>query len=182
MWVRASERGLGIGRRLLGELEAVRRCRRRPFGPARDEQGAHRGSEPLPLGGLPRRRAVQRRASRTPLAREAAFRRKRKNLLIASGYPRSVLVLIGVGFLAGVITAISPCVLPVLPILLAGGATGRKPLRIIAGPRLELRRLHAVCDLAPRSARTPAGSPPEHRDRAALRRRRHAARSRGSRS
>jgi cytochrome c biogenesis protein CcdA/thiol-disulfide isomerase/thioredoxin len=44
-----------------------------------------------------------------------------------------VLVLIGVGFLAGVITAISPCVLPVLPILLAGGATGRKPLRIIAG-------------------------------------------------
>ncbi len=44
-----------------------------------------------------------------------------------------MLVLIGVGFLAGVITAISPCVLPVLPILLAGGATGRKPLRIIAG-------------------------------------------------
>ncbi len=44
-----------------------------------------------------------------------------------------MLVLIGIGFLAGVITAISPCVLPVLPILLAGGATGRKPLRIIAG-------------------------------------------------
>jgi cytochrome c biogenesis protein CcdA/thiol-disulfide isomerase/thioredoxin len=44
-----------------------------------------------------------------------------------------VLVLIGVGFLAGIITAISPCVLPVLPILLAGGASGRKPLRIIAG-------------------------------------------------
>src|ERR1700722_558254 len=42
-------------------------------------------------------------------------------------------VLLGIGFLAGVITAISPCVLPVLPILLAGGASGRKPFRIIAG-------------------------------------------------
>jgi cytochrome c biogenesis protein CcdA/thiol-disulfide isomerase/thioredoxin len=41
--------------------------------------------------------------------------------------------LVGIGLLAGVITAISPCVLPVLPILLAGGAAGRRPLRIIAG-------------------------------------------------
>src|ERR1700722_14616592 len=49
------------------------------------------------------------------------------------GYLRRVLVLLGIGFLAGVVTAISPCVLPVLPILLAGGASGRKPLRIIAG-------------------------------------------------
>ncbi|HEY2777041.1 MAG TPA: cytochrome c biogenesis protein DipZ [Gaiellaceae bacterium] len=38
-----------------------------------------------------------------------------------------------VGFVAGVITAISPCVLPVLPILLASGASGRKPVRVIAG-------------------------------------------------
>src|ERR1041384_4071465 len=44
-----------------------------------------------------------------------------------------MLVLLGIGFLAGVVTAISPCVLPVLPIVLAGGATGRKPVRIIAG-------------------------------------------------
>jgi cytochrome c biogenesis protein CcdA/thiol-disulfide isomerase/thioredoxin len=44
-----------------------------------------------------------------------------------------VIVLLGIGLLAGFITALSPCVLPVLPILLAGGATGRKPLRIIAG-------------------------------------------------
>jgi cytochrome c biogenesis protein CcdA/thiol-disulfide isomerase/thioredoxin len=44
-----------------------------------------------------------------------------------------MLVLIGIGFVAGIVTAISPCVLPVLPILLAGGASGRKPLRIIAG-------------------------------------------------
>jgi cytochrome c biogenesis protein CcdA/thiol-disulfide isomerase/thioredoxin len=44
-----------------------------------------------------------------------------------------VLVLIGIGFLAGVVTAVSPCVLPVLPVLLAGGASGRKPFRIVAG-------------------------------------------------
>jgi cytochrome c biogenesis protein CcdA/thiol-disulfide isomerase/thioredoxin len=41
--------------------------------------------------------------------------------------------LIGIGLLAGIGTAVSPCVLPVLPILLAGGAAGRKPLRIVAG-------------------------------------------------
>jgi cytochrome c biogenesis protein CcdA/thiol-disulfide isomerase/thioredoxin len=46
-----------------------------------------------------------------------------------------MLVLIAVGFAAGLITALSPCVLPVLPILLAGGATGgrRKPYAIVAG-------------------------------------------------
>src|SRR5436309_10744806 len=44
-----------------------------------------------------------------------------------------MLVLIGIGLLAGLVTAVSPCVLPVLPILLAGGASGRKPFRIIAG-------------------------------------------------
>jgi cytochrome c biogenesis protein CcdA/thiol-disulfide isomerase/thioredoxin len=44
-----------------------------------------------------------------------------------------VIVLLGIGLLAGIVTAISPCVLPVLPILLAGGASGRKPFRIIVG-------------------------------------------------
>ena len=43
------------------------------------------------------------------------------------------MVLLGIAFLAGVITAISPCVLPVLPILLAGGASGRRPFGIILG-------------------------------------------------
>ena len=42
-------------------------------------------------------------------------------------------MLILIGLLAGLVTAISPCVLPVLPILLAGGVSGRKPLRIVAG-------------------------------------------------
>ncbi len=47
-----------------------------------------------------------------------------------------MLILLGIAFLAGFITAISPCVLPVLPILLAGGATSgdrRRPFAIIAG-------------------------------------------------
>jgi cytochrome c biogenesis protein CcdA/thiol-disulfide isomerase/thioredoxin len=46
-----------------------------------------------------------------------------------------MLTLVVTGLLAGVITAISPCVLPVLPILLAGSATGprRKPFAIVAG-------------------------------------------------
>ena len=47
-----------------------------------------------------------------------------------------MLVLLGIGFAAGVITAVSPCVLAVLPIVLAGGATStgrRRPFAIIAG-------------------------------------------------
>lgn len=39
------------------------------------------------------------------------------------------------GFVAGAATALSPCVLPVLPIALSAGATGgrRRPLGIVAG-------------------------------------------------
>ena len=47
-----------------------------------------------------------------------------------------MIVLLGIGFLAGVVTAISPCVLPVLPIVLAGGASGesrRRPYAIVGG-------------------------------------------------
>jgi cytochrome c biogenesis protein CcdA/thiol-disulfide isomerase/thioredoxin len=44
-----------------------------------------------------------------------------------------MLILLAIGFVAGVVTALSPCVLPVLPIVLAGGATGRRPLAIVAG-------------------------------------------------
>jgi cytochrome c biogenesis protein CcdA/thiol-disulfide isomerase/thioredoxin len=46
-----------------------------------------------------------------------------------------MLVLLGIGLAAGFITAISPCVLPVLPIIFAGGATGgrRKPFAIVTG-------------------------------------------------
>ena len=43
------------------------------------------------------------------------------------------MILLGIAFLAGLITAISPCILPVLPILLGGGASGRRPFGIILG-------------------------------------------------
>ncbi len=44
-------------------------------------------------------------------------------------------ILIPIAFLAGIVTAISPCVLPVLPIAMAGAVTGgrRRPLGIVAG-------------------------------------------------
>ena len=47
-----------------------------------------------------------------------------------------MVLLLGIGFVAGVITAVSPCVLPVLPIVLAGGSAGgtrRRPYAIVAG-------------------------------------------------
>jgi cytochrome c biogenesis protein CcdA/thiol-disulfide isomerase/thioredoxin len=53
-----------------------------------------------------------------------------------ASYPWRVLFLLAVAFLGGVITAISPCVLPVLPILLAGSATStdrRRPFAIVLG-------------------------------------------------
>jgi cytochrome c biogenesis protein CcdA/thiol-disulfide isomerase/thioredoxin len=42
-------------------------------------------------------------------------------------------ILLGIAFLAGLITALSPCILPVLPILFAGGASGKRPYGIILG-------------------------------------------------
>jgi cytochrome c biogenesis protein CcdA/thiol-disulfide isomerase/thioredoxin len=47
-----------------------------------------------------------------------------------------VLVLLGIAFLAGLITALSPCVLPVLPLLLAGSAASEsrwRPYAVMAG-------------------------------------------------
>ena len=47
-----------------------------------------------------------------------------------------MLVLLGIAFLAGVVTALSPCVLPVLPLLLAGSAASEsrwRPFAVIAG-------------------------------------------------
>src|SRR5215207_859473 len=44
-------------------------------------------------------------------------------------------LLILFGFIAGAATAVSPCVLPVLPVALSAGATGghRRPIGIVAG-------------------------------------------------
>src|ERR1700746_1708302 len=46
-----------------------------------------------------------------------------------------MLILIGFAILAGAGTALSPCVLPVLPALLSAGGVGgkRRPLRIVLG-------------------------------------------------
>ncbi len=46
-----------------------------------------------------------------------------------------MLILLLVAFVAGIVTALSPCVLPVLPVILAGGTTGsdRRPYAIVAG-------------------------------------------------
>ena len=46
-----------------------------------------------------------------------------------------MIVLVPIAFAAGVITAFTPCILPVLPIVLAGGGTGsrRRPYAIAAG-------------------------------------------------
>ncbi|MDX6409181.1 MAG: hypothetical protein QOE13_2252 [Gaiellaceae bacterium] len=46
-----------------------------------------------------------------------------------------MLILVPIAFAAGVITAFTPCILPVLPIVLAGGAAGttRRPYAIAAG-------------------------------------------------
>src|SRR5438876_1913288 len=46
-----------------------------------------------------------------------------------------MLILVPIAFAAGVITAFTPCILPVLPIVLAGGGTGtkRRPYAIVAG-------------------------------------------------
>src|SRR5271157_1550955 len=46
-----------------------------------------------------------------------------------------MLVLVLVAFIAGLVTAVSPCVLPILPIVLATGADGdrRRPYLVIAG-------------------------------------------------
>ena len=47
-----------------------------------------------------------------------------------------MLILLGVAFVAGIITSLSPCVLPMLPLILAGSATSmdrRRPYLIIAG-------------------------------------------------
>src|SRR5271169_1812552 len=46
-----------------------------------------------------------------------------------------MLTLLGVGFVAGLVTAVSPCILPVLPVIFAGASTGtrRRSVAIVVG-------------------------------------------------
>ena len=81
-----------------------------------------------------------------------------------------MLVLLGIAFLAGVITAVSPCVLPVLPIVLAGGASGgrRRPLRDHRRAADDVRRLDPLRGVPPRAARAARGPAAQPLDRAAV--------------
>ena len=120
-----------------------RRRRRRPKEPAsRRRTATLRQAAAAPLAGAaaasrPRRPTLPPGLSpKTPGADGFRHALSTSELSVrdrTSALPSHVLVLLGIGFLAGSVTAISPCVLPVLPILLAGGASGRKPLRIVTG-------------------------------------------------
>ena len=83
---------------------------------------------------------------------------------------RAMVLAIVFAFVAGLITAVSPCVLPVLPIVLAGGRgrDRRRPFAIIAGlvASFTVSTLFAAWLLD--AARAAAGPAAEHRDRAAL--------------
>ena len=66
-----------------------------------------------------------------------------------------MLLLIIFGFVAGAATAVSPCVVPVLPIALSAGATGgrRRPLGVVAGLVVSFTfALFALVYVIPRSA------------------------------
>ena len=76
-----------------------------------------------------------------------------------AGLPSAaVALLVGIAFVAGMVTAISPCVLPVLPIVFAGSAAGgdRRPYRRSSPGSSQLHRLHARSDGAPVRARAAA--------------------------
>ena len=59
----------------------------------------------------------------------------RKRVVSGSWHSRRMVLLIVFAFVAGAATAVSPCVLPVLPVALAAGATGgrRRPLGVVTG-------------------------------------------------
>ena len=96
----------------------------RPGERARRANGARRRSRRRARGRRPQRRRRRRRADgRSRPAARAGSRNDPRNDL-ARLRVSSMLILIAIGFVAGIVTALSPCVLPVLPIVLAGGATG----------------------------------------------------------
>ena len=98
-----------------------------------DERERARGRRALPS----RRRDARRASARSP--RPTSRPRCAPESALSRRSPRSLsgtmLVLLGFAVLAGAGTALSPCVLPVLPALLSAGGVGgrRRPLGIVLG-------------------------------------------------
>ena len=161
-----------------------RRRRRKKKGPQRRSTAAARragrgenGAQPTADGEAPPRPKRRRRKPRARTARRRPKRRppSSRSPPQPSNSPRypagAMLLLLGIGFLAGIITALSPCVLPVLPILLAGGATGgrRRPYAIVAGIVASFTVFTLVAAWLLDLLGLPRGRAAQPRDRAPLR-------------
>ena len=84
-----------------------------------------------------------------------------------------MLLLLGVAFVAGIVTAVSPCVLPVLPDR-PGGRRDRRAAAAVRDRRRARRQLHGLLadrGGAPLGARAPRRPPPQPRHRGRRRRR-----------
>ena len=79
-----------------------------------------------------------------------------------------MLLLLAVAFLAGVVTALSPCVLPALPVVIAGGAGGGP--RRVAGIAMGFVASFTLVTLALATALRSAvlAATPEHNGRATM--------------
>jgi cytochrome c biogenesis protein CcdA/thiol-disulfide isomerase/thioredoxin len=67
-----------------------------------------------------------------------------------------VFVLVLIGFAGGLITGISPCVLPVLPVVFLSGADRRRPYRVVAGLTLSFTLVTLLGTLLLRALPIPA--------------------------
>src|SRR4051794_41833788 len=67
-----------------------------------------------------------------------------------------MVVLVLIGFAGGLITGISPCVLPVLPVVFLSGADRRRPYRVVAGLTLSFTAVTLLGTLLLRALPIPA--------------------------
>ena len=121
----------------------------------RDRVRADRGA-----GGRSGGRNARARASDSPSRSTNCAFRLNPDAKPAAGGLRRVVLLVLFALLAGAATALSPCVLPVLPVALSAGVTGgrRRPLGVVAGLAALLHLRHRRARLRDRRAR-PAGRP-----------------------